>query len=103
MVLSKMQPGDFGSICSSASCSLPSLLCPCCREGSSIPPFSEYNYLSAFLFSLWVSLYSSYHFYILKASQAEAHAIDLNLIYVTSPWPVIERKKKLKLAGLVNF
>jgi len=33
-----------------------------------------------------------YHFCILEASQAEASVIDLNLIYVTFLWPLIERK-----------
>lgn len=48
--------------------------------------------LSAFLISLGVSLCSSLHFYILKASQAAVSVIDLNLVSVTSLWPLSERK-----------
>lgn len=61
-------------------------------EGRRVLFISFLNTWISFYFSLWILLYSLYHFCILEASQAEASVIDLNLIYVTFLWPLIKRK-----------
>lgn len=66
---------------------------PCCApvEGKGFCS-SLSQMCDSLLFSVPWGFPSAVHFYILKASQAAVSVIDLNLVSVTSLWPLSEGK-----------